>query len=397
MASATKMTTASGQPFYRLEVSRGRGKSKLTKRWYIPLGWSEKSIQKELQHQLRLFETACENGEVLSRADKKAKEEEARQAALRDPTVGDYFQRFLKARDPILAENSLKIYRDCFQLHVLPVFGGVRLSELKTQAINEFITELTGQYKYNTVVTIYKHFRTVVRAAVREEVLTRDPFLTVDPPKRPKSEPVESGMDKSLSTEDLGAFIDGLKEEPLFWQAFFMVTLDTGARCGEVCGLRWSDVNWRDKTLSISRSAITSTPKSSHSVRTIDLGDDTLALLKAHQQDQASRCLSQWIFPARRDPGLPLNPSSAEMAAKRLRKRTGVDSFHIHALRHTSATMSILGGADIVSVSRRMGHASPAITTGIYTHPNPDSIRAAGDVARQAIKRARKEPTDKAN
>ncbi len=76
MACALKMETKSGRTVYRLEQSRGRNRSKLTRRWYPPIGWSEKAIQQELQRQLRQFETDCLEGKVLSREDRKLKEEE---------------------------------------------------------------------------------------------------------------------------------------------------------------------------------------------------------------------------------------------------------------------------------------------------------------------------------
>lgn len=69
MASTIKRTTKSGQIFYEIQVSRGRGRSKLTKRWYPPDGWSKRAIDRELAKVTAEFERQVDSGEVISRAE----------------------------------------------------------------------------------------------------------------------------------------------------------------------------------------------------------------------------------------------------------------------------------------------------------------------------------------
>ena len=71
MASTRKRTTKDGQVFYEIRVSRGRGKSYLTTRWYPPEGWSQKAIDRALVKETVEFERRCHEGEVVSRAEKK--------------------------------------------------------------------------------------------------------------------------------------------------------------------------------------------------------------------------------------------------------------------------------------------------------------------------------------
>ena len=73
MPSIRKMETKSGQPFYEISVSRGRGKSRLTRRWYPPEGWSRKAIERELAAVAAEFERQSDDGEVISRAEQPQK------------------------------------------------------------------------------------------------------------------------------------------------------------------------------------------------------------------------------------------------------------------------------------------------------------------------------------
>ena len=82
MPSTRKKVNKSGQTFYEIRVSRGRGKSYLTKRWYVPEGWSQRAIDRELASVAAEFERQCSNGEIISRAEQREKDaQEAAEAA----------------------------------------------------------------------------------------------------------------------------------------------------------------------------------------------------------------------------------------------------------------------------------------------------------------------------
>ena len=84
------METKDGKRFYKISVSRGRGKSKYTMRWYWPDGWSKRTAERELAKVVAEFELKCQNGEVMNRAEAKQKEEEARAEAAKLRTVRQY-------------------------------------------------------------------------------------------------------------------------------------------------------------------------------------------------------------------------------------------------------------------------------------------------------------------
>lgn len=79
MASTRKLLTKDGRVYYEINVSRVRGKSRLTHRWYVPDGWSRKAIERELAAVAAEFECQCDTGEVISRAERR--EQAAQEAA----------------------------------------------------------------------------------------------------------------------------------------------------------------------------------------------------------------------------------------------------------------------------------------------------------------------------
>lgn len=162
-----------------------------------------------------------------------------------------------------------------------------------------------------------------------------------------------------------------------------MITLciDSGMRREEINGLTWGDIDFLTNEISIKRvrlivdkKEIIETPKTSSSIRTICITDETMKLLKElklHQDKNKQILLNKWqdtgyVFVT--EEGKPYYPDMPSKILKRIIKRCGLDEITFHQLRHTSATLLINSNADISSVSERLGHASKATTLNIYTH-----------------------------
>ena len=120
-------------------------------------------------------------------------------------------------------------------------------------------------------------------------------------------------------------------------------------------------------------------------VRVVDVGPDTLALLKQLREKQAQSCISKWCF-TQEGTAEPMHPQSPTRYFQKFGQRYGVKDFHPHKLRHSSASIAITSGADVVSVSERLGHSDTAVTLRMYAHANEESIRRAGQTVRDALK-----------
>ena len=98
MPSTRKKVNKSGQAFYEIRVSRGRGKSYLTKRWYVPDGWSQRAIDRELASVAAEFERQCNAGEIISRAEQREKDAQEAAEAARILTLKQYGETRIYAR-----------------------------------------------------------------------------------------------------------------------------------------------------------------------------------------------------------------------------------------------------------------------------------------------------------
>ena len=121
-----------------------------------------------------------------------------------------------------------------------------------------------------------------------------NPMLKVKRPAPRKGEQPKEESDKALTVQELARVLSCVAQEPLKWQAYINLAADSGARRGELCGLQWSDIDWKSNTVTIRRNlqytpsagVFEKSPKNGKS-RTVDIGPETVALLKKLREEQA--------------------------------------------------------------------------------------------------------------
>lgn len=228
--------------------------------------------------------------------------------------------------------------------------------------------------------------------AFLDDSIPMNPLLKVKRPAARKDEPKKEESEKALTVKELNYVLSCVAHEPLKWQAYINLSADTGIRRGECCGLQWSDIDFKAGTATIRRNlqytaqkgVYEASPKNGK-VRVVDVGPDVLALLRQLREEQARSCISKWVF-TQDGTVEPMFPQSPTKYFKRFGERYGVKDFHPHKLRHTSASVALTNGADVVSVSERLGHSDTAVTLRMYAHANQESIRRAGQIVRDALK-----------
>ncbi|MFR1358740.1 MAG: site-specific integrase [Ruthenibacterium lactatiformans] len=160
----------------------------------------------------------------------------------------------------------------------------------------------------------------------------------------------------------------------------------------EACALEWSDIDWVKGTITVRRNAqytpaagIYVTSPKNGKPRTVDVGPNVLKLLKQLRIEQAEKAISRYVFTQDNSPDI-MHPQSPTRYFKKFGQRYSIEDFHPYKLRHTSASIAITNGADVVSVSERLGHSDTAVTLRMYAHANEESIRRAGQIVRDALK-----------
>lgn len=153
----------------------------------------------------------------------------------------------------------------------------------------------------------------------------------------------------------------------------------TGARRGELCALRWSDVDWGRRVISIARSLTvirakaTAGPTKTHQRRNIAIDQAIAAVLTARREHQERYAAAvgvelvadPYVLCRSSDGSAPCLPDGLSLAYAKLAKRLGIVT-HFHELRHFSATAAIAAGPGVRTVAGRLGHADPALTLRVY-------------------------------
>lgn len=394
MASIKQMETKDGRRFFQICVSRGYGKAPYKTRWYWPDGWSKRTAEREAAKQAAAFELACKNGEVLNRAQEREKAAREAAEAAKLKTVRQYADGvFMPTKEATFSENARSSYRTFLDRHILPVLGDVLLVEVSPAMIQKLLVDFQrAGYAHATTVKLYNILNGIFEMAFLDDSIPMNPMLKVKRPAPRKDEQPKEESEKAYTIQDLAYILSCAAQEPLQWQTYISLAADTGLRRGECCGLQWSDIDFKAGAVTVRRNlqytaaaGVYATSPKNGKVRVVDAGPDTLALLKQLREKQAQSCLSKWCF-TQEGTAEPMHPQSPTRYFQKFGQRYGVKDFHPHKLRHSSASIAITSGADVVSVSERLGHSDTAVTLRMYAHANEESIRRAGQTVRDALK-----------
>lgn len=395
MPSIRKRTTKDGRDFYEITVSRGRSMPRLFSRWYVPEGWSQRAIDREVTKQAAEFERQCKAGEIVSRKEKRQQEAQEAAEAAKIQTVRRYGEKvFMPAKSVTMSENSRASFQSALNTWIYPAIGNKRLPDVSPADLSALLLEIQAAGKsHATAVKVYTVLHTLFKMAYLSDEIPRNPMDKVSRPV-PRKDEIRETEAQALTVEELRAVLEALEAEPLKWQALVHVLIDTGCRRGECCGLKWEDVDLEGRVLTIRRNlcytpqkgVYVDTPKSGK-VREVDIGPETAALL-ASLRGQSK---GGYVF-TREDGVEPMHPQSPTRYLKKLSAKCGVPDLHPHKLRHTFASVAITAGADVASVSEALGHSDKAVTLRMYTHADAESRRRAAQLFREAIKKAGENP-----
>lgn len=394
MASIKLNETKDGRRFFQICVSRGYGNAPYKTRWYWPDGWSKRTAEREAAKQAAAFELACKNGEVLNRAQEREKAAREAAEAAKLKTVRQYADGvFMPTKEATFSENARSSYRMFLDKHILPVLGDVLLVEVSPAMISKLLIGFQrAGYAHATTVKLYNILNGIFEMAFLDDSIPMNPMLKVKRPAPRKDEQPKEESDKAYTVQELSYILSCAAQEPLQWQTYISLAADTGLRRGECCGLQWSDIDFKAGAVTVRRNlqytaaaGVYATSPKNGKVRVVDVGPDTLALLKQLREKQAQSCISKWCF-TQEGTAEPMHPQSPTRYFQKFGQRYGVKDFHPHKLRHSSASIAITSGADVVSVSERLGHSDTAVTLRMYAHANEESIRRAGQTVRDALK-----------
>ncbi len=294
-------------------------------------------------------------------------------------TLSEWIAEWLPVMAMKVRPTTIRDYENSLA-HVTQHLGGVKLRDLRSIAIERTYAALLvegrrygGGLSPKSVRNAHTALRRCLADAERHGLVARNPAALVTPPRADRPEM------KTWTADELGAFLDHIAADRLV-AAFRLLAL-TGARRGEILGLRWTDIDFDGERLTISRSLTThsgkpvfSETKTAKSRRTVGLDPDTVTQLRSHrvrQHEERLRAGSAWTDNGLvycQEDGSPLHPDSVTRLFERRVRDAGLPRIRLHDLRHGWASMALLAGIHPKVVSERLGHATVGVTLDIYSH-----------------------------
>lgn len=271
--------------------------------------------------------------------------------------------------------STYMVYHGYVHNHINPLIGDMKLVELRTENIQKFIQTLINDEKRKfaakTVNDILAMLHSALQCAVEYEHISKNPCVKI---RLPKSKEKEINVFTRAEQERLEKSIINSKDSRTIG---VLICLYTGIRIGELCALRWDNIDLKNRRLNIrlsfnrvntydGKSAKTrlvfEEPKTTKSKRLLPLPEFLCLLLSEHKKKN----VGEFVLSMKN--GKPVQPRTMQYIYIRLLKAAKIEYRNFHALRHTFATRVIELGVDIKTVSETLGHSNSIITINRYAH-----------------------------
>ena len=272
--------------------------------------------------------------------------------------------------------------------HLVPAFGG--MTDVREESVQEFVLgKLESGRSSKTVKDMLIVLKMVMKFAAKHEYMPYRQIEVRFPTERERSElPVFSRADQKR-------VMKYLTENFSFRNLGVYICLSAGLRIGEVCALRWEDLDVArgvivvDKTLQRiyfveekvrHTEVVIDTPKSADSMREIPMTKELLRILKP------LRRIVNPAFFVLTNCAKPTEPRTYRNYYKKLMKEMGMPPLKFHGLRHSFATRCIEGRCDYKTVSVILGHSNISTTLNLYVHPNIDQKKRCVEQMYRSLK-----------
>ena len=285
-------------------------------------------------------------------------------------TIGKAYEEWLNAVVNRVKESSVANYKAKFEKHILPVFAEMPCADLSAGRINEFINKkLADGLSASYVRDIITVFKSMLRYA-QEEYGFKLSLKNVVLPK------LEKKQVERINDVQQKRLIAYLKANMSLTAFGLLLSLCMGLRIGELCGLKWEDVDFHHKILHIRRTVqrisstngnrktkiVISSPKSATSFRDIAIPDALWKYFEMFRNEADCFILS--------GTNKPIEPRTMQYRYKKIIQSANMEYCNYHRLRHTFATNCVENGFDAKTLSIILGHSTVNLTLNRYVHPD---------------------------
>ena len=319
----------------------------------------------EVREKLTIQKDLVKNGGIISDTETKLQP----QILLKDIMLTDMLQEWLAAIKEKRKPSTYVKYSLICRNHLERNFENITIAEITNSLVREKISDTLSESVQKSIYCVLNQVLKYasIQYSVKISALER-PFQGT------KSRPV-----KVLSKKEQKMLIFVLYQEMNLFKMAILLCLFTGLRLGDLCALKWKDIDFENKILTINRTVqrlyvndhktktalVETAPKSECSRREIPLTDSVLELLLKFGSNK------EYIFGGDK----PMEPRTMQYHFKKILKDINLQNQNFHILRHTFSTNCIEGGVDVKSLSEILGHSDVKITLNRYVHPSMDTKR----------------------
>ncbi|WP_074607838.1 tyrosine-type recombinase/integrase [Bacillus paranthracis] len=300
-----------------------------------------------------------------------------------DESMKDYLITWLNEyKKGTVAPNTFLSHQNNVEKHIVPYFKNILLKDFKPVLYQKFINSLVDNgYSRRTIEIVHGTMNNAMEKAIILEKIPKNPCIGVEIKVKVKESEV-----KFIESDRIADFLrEAYKYDYIYW-IFYKALIETGMRKGEAAALQWTDIDLKEKTITINKSLdfrlasknpemMFGDTKNYNSKRTITISEGLASDLRFHQKYQNQNKIAlndcyyfEFNLVFCRNDGNYLPKSSLFNSFSRILKKADLPSLPIHSLRHTHAVLQLEAGASMKYLQERLGHGSMQITADVYSH-----------------------------
>lgn len=303
----------------------------------------------------------------------------------------EWLENYVK---PLRKVSTYNRYRELINKY-LQALGGIPIQNITSYQIEQLLMSNKNNISGSTLQGVYTIINTIMERALKLKVINDNPCKYIERPKRDNFTP------DTLDVNEIKLLINSLDITNNYDYMFyigFRITIELGLRRGELAGLEWSNIDFKENLLTVSNNLIysnghvlMSTPKTDESSRTIYISNELLEILKKFRIKQSENKLKYGEFYIKNtfddktydfiltwENGKYIHPMYYLTKLKKVLIKTNINkNIRFHDLRHTNATLLLSQGVDFKTIQTRLGHKDINTTLNIYSHVNKEMQKNA--------------------
>lgn len=300
---------------------------------------------------------------------------------VKEKTINQITEEWKEEKKKYVKKSTYAAYQLLIQNHIKPYFGD--LYEVNEEKVQQFVFDkLDAGLSEKTIRDIIIVLKMILKFGIKNGYLE---YIQIDAKFPSKQEKKDLDV---LSKADQKKFMEHLRNNFTFKNLGIFICLSTGMRIGEICGLRWCDVDTAEGVIKVRHTLqriyiiegetrhtelLLDTPKTANSVRDIPMSSELLKMLKT-----LNKVVNENYYVISNDIK-PIEPRTYRNYYKKLCKQLDIPELKFHGLRHSFATRCIESKADYKTVSVLLGHSNISTTLNLYVHPNKEQKKKTID------------------